>query len=177
MCLAHQGPFFQSVWRRGLFTDCCTYYFGRGEAVCPVCMSQAGEERKELEKAREFSAKREELHPAADELLRRKALSPGEVGRPVRTSRRMLERNPNRRAVYRMLGIYLPEREARALLRNVHEYKWIEAEKAGYDLWAQPDAKCPLTRAAQSWAAKYLEQFLSLCKEKGGLSSPSPLAG
>ncbi len=144
-----------------MFTDCCMYHFGRGENVCPVCMSQVHEDRRELEQARQFRANRSDLHPAAEELIRRKALTASEVGRPPQTSRLTLERNPNRRAVYRMLGIYLPEREARTLLQNVHDYKWIEAEKAGFDLWSTEEPRSPLSLAAHAWARHYLQQFLA----------------
>lgn len=143
-----------------MFTDCCMYHFGRGENVCPVCMSQVDEERKERGEARSFQIDRSDLKAAAEELVRRKAVVPSEVGMLPRTSRHMLETNPNRRAVFRMLGIYLPEREAKALLRNVHEYKWIEAEKAGHDVWTKAEPQCPLTAAARAWAVRHLQQFL-----------------
>ncbi len=159
-----------------MFTDCCMYHFGRGENVCPVCMGQVDEDRMELEQARQFRANRSDLHPAAEELIRRKALGASEVGVPARMSRHMLERNPNRRAVYRILGIYLPEREARTLLQNVHDYKWIEAEKAGFDLWSKKEPRSPLTAAAHAWAVRHLNQFLAWRKLEVNWS-PVPSCG
>lgn len=70
-------------------------------------------------------------------------------------------RNPARRAVYKILGIYLPEREARDMLRKIHEYKWIEAEKAGFDIWQKRARDCGFSDAATRWAKFYLRPYLT----------------
>lgn len=69
-------------------------------------------------------------------------------------------RNPARRAVFQLLGVYLPERQAREVLRKIHEYKWIEAEKAGFDFWSRHCPNMPLEAAASQWALHYLDDYL-----------------
>ena len=144
-----------------MLPDCCTQYLGRGEVVCPVCESQKQDNAQELKYAREFRQAPDELRSSTQELLHRRAISAQSVGVPSALHKQVLtQRNPSRRAVFQLLGIYLPEREAKALLTRVHDYKWIEAEKAGKDIWRCREPRAPLKAAAQNWASKYLPGFL-----------------
>lgn len=139
---------------------CCTRYFNEGHSVCPACFRQQGSEKGDLEHAREFSPTNEDLTPDTRRLMECRAVNAEVLGQPAgRNGRSILHRNPARRAVYRLLGIYLPEREAKALLKRVHEFKWIEAEKAGCDIWSVW-AEEPLQEAAHVWAQNYLPGFL-----------------
>ena len=116
---------------------------------------------RELEEARAFREKPEELKPATKELLKRRALLPESIGISVPIRKQTLAcKNPSRRAVYQLLGIYLPEREAKALLRRIHDFKWIEAEKAGCDIWRKREPRAPLKAAAKQWASNHLPKFL-----------------
>lgn len=147
--------------RRGkVVKDCCLEYFHQGESVCPVCHSQQEASRAERQKAAEAGILAETLSTNAAQLIARRAFSPGDAGLHTGSLSHLALKNPCRRAVFHMLGIYLPEREARAVLQNIHEYKWIEAEKAGYDVWTQVAPREPFLAAARVWAAAYLSRFL-----------------
>ncbi len=159
-----------------MFTDCCMRYFAMGESVCPVCLSQNEEHRLELDLARSFKAPADERTATVSELVKRRALASAQVGGGAGMRRPAMETNPNRRAVFRLLGIYLPEREAKALLNNVHEFKWIEAEKAGYDVWEEVSPRCPLKAAAAAWAPSYLDQFLSWRRNLGSQAGVAAMA-
>ena len=146
--------------------DCCTRSFALGAGVCPVCRVQAREERDELATARAHRTRHDDLKPAARELAVRRAFSAEDLGLSTATDRRMAQRNPARRAVFRLLGFYLPETEARDLLRIIHEFKWIEAEKAGCDIWTIEAPEEPLRKAARDWAGRFLPRFLEAAERE-----------
>jgi hypothetical protein len=54
-----------------------------------------------------------------------------------------------------LLGAYFPEAEAREILQRIHDHKWIEAEKAGFDIWRLNGYE-PLKIAAETWARRHL---------------------
>ncbi len=140
--------------------SCCVRYFDLGDSVCPVCLNQLDEHRKERDLAREFRASVGEMKPAARKLLERGALDAAEVASPSVTVTGMARRNPARRQLFKLIGVYLPEAEARRALQNIHEFKWIEAEKAGFDIWQIAPARQPLHEAARAWSARHLQGFL-----------------
>lgn len=141
--------------------QCCDQWFALGESVCPVCRHQSEAHRDELADARAYRPRVAELSDCAQELVGRRAVGPADVGCAVATSRMVAVRNPARRAVFRLLGFYLPESEARDLLRRIHEYKWIEAEKAGRDIWVEAARSAsPLEVAARNWASRYLDRHV-----------------
>jgi hypothetical protein len=149
-----------------MLSNCCMRHFARGESVCPVCESQAEESARERADAQAFKQPLENLTTTQQELLERRAIPAQELGipTPVR-GLALMQRNPSRRTVFRLLGIYLPEREARALLSKIHDFKWIEAEKAGCDIWRKCEPRAPFTAAAQNWASRYLPKFLESNRE------------
>jgi hypothetical protein len=75
--------------------------------------------------------------------------------------RALAAHNNARRSLFKLIGVYLPEAQAREALSNIHDYKWIEAEKAGYDIWTRQAPAAPLGAAARAWAARYLKGFLN----------------
>jgi hypothetical protein len=144
-----------------MLSNCCTRSFARGEVVCPVCETQASEHAREIAEAQTFRQSVDQLSAKHQELLARRAVPAQELGvpTPVR-GLALVQRNPSRRTVHRLLGIYLPEREARELLKKIHDFKWIEAEKAGADIWRKREPREPFKAAAQNWATRYLPKFL-----------------
>lgn len=139
--------------------DCCVSHFNQGESICPVCQSQRVEHENERKAAESNPVTSAQLPDGAADLVRRGVVSRGDVGVHTAPAKALSLRNPCRRQVFRLLGIYLPEREARELLKTVHDYKWIESEKAGFDLWSRKEE--PLEEAARSWADKYLSKYLN----------------
>ncbi|MBX7245768.1 MAG: hypothetical protein K1X53_09720 [Candidatus Sumerlaeaceae bacterium] len=101
-----------------------------------------------------------DLSKPTRELVRRGALPLAEAGVATRLTRGVAVRNPARRNLFRLLGIYLPERQAREVLAAIHDYKWIRAERAGCDIWQINAPKAPLAAAANCWATKYLDSYL-----------------
>jgi hypothetical protein len=141
--------------------SCCYRHFSNGEPVCPLCNSQQGEYQAELETARQFRVSSADLKTPVREMLKSGALSGEESGMGARFSARTLTvKNPNRRKVFELFGVYLPEREARALLKKIHEFKWIEAEKAGEDIWDATEPDRSFETAARHWADRFLPQYL-----------------
>jgi len=59
----------------------------------------------------------------------------------------------------RLAGVELPEQEAFEALAEIHKYKWLEAERAGFDTWAVIQPENPLRAAAVHWVRKYFGQF------------------
>lgn len=143
-----------------MLSSCCVRYFDQGDSVCPVCHNQLDEHRKERDQAQQFRAGVAQMKPAARELLERGALDSAEVASPSFTVTGMTQRNPARRQLFKLIGVYLPEAEARRALQNIHEFKWIEAEKAGFDIWHKTAANQPLHAAARTWSARHLQSFL-----------------
>lgn len=111
------------------------------------------------------------MNSPARELVLKRAVPRTEIGLPAGSFRAVAARNPARREVFRLLGIYLPEREARELLKQVHDYKWIQAEKLGYDVWHQAHQKSAFSTAARYWAHRYLDAFLSACNNRGPVAA------
>lgn len=141
---------------------CCLRHFKQGESFCPVCEAQKSACEAELEQARNFEPKADDLTRAAHELLRARAIPQFEFRGSTRGMVALAQKNPNRRKVFELFGFYLPEREARDLLKKIHDFKWIEAEKSGRDIWQESHAGDPFATAANTWASRYLED----CVEK-----------
>lgn len=59
----------------------------------------------------------------------------------------------------RLTGVDLPEAEAQAALAQIHNFKWLEAERAGFDTWAVIQPENPLRAAAVHWVRKHFSQF------------------
>lgn len=136
---------------------CCLRHFRQGESFCPVCMEQKSAWETELAQAREFQPKTEDLTEAAHELLRARAIPQFEFRVSTRGMAALAQKNPNRRKVFELFGFYLPEREARDLLKKIHDFKWIEAEKSGRDIWQENQAGDPFATAATTWATRYMD--------------------
>ncbi len=143
-----------------VFGSCCDQAMFEGEPFCPVCERQRDEHRREKEAAAQstatFAAGRERL--AA--LARRRVAPAHELTGHGVLERRTLARYPARREVFRLFGIYLPESQAQELLKEVHKFKWITAEKAGEDVWQKQAPENPFAAAAREWAQRYLHAFL-----------------
>jgi hypothetical protein len=92
--------------------------------------------------------------------VRNRMLNPAELGFTGGFGRALRAKNPARRAVFRLLGIYLPEPEAREVIRKIHDFKWIEAEKAGFDIWSSNRPEVAFKKAAKTWADSYLGSYL-----------------
>jgi len=59
----------------------------------------------------------------------------------------------------RLTGVDLPGQEAVEALAQIHKYKWLEAERAGFDTWAVIQPENPLRAAAVHWVRKHFGQF------------------
>lgn len=143
-----------------LLSDCCQTYFSWGESVCLRCNAQLAEYRKEREAALNYQVSTASLKPATQSLLQQRSLPAAEFGGSTRAMRALAAKNPNRRRVFELFGFYLPEREARDLLKKVHDFKWIEAEKVGFDIWDHSPQNDPFSTAATSWAARHLNGYM-----------------
>lgn len=126
-------------------------------SLCEVCTPQHNEHLAELASARAYEPKQADLRPEAASLVKRGAISASDFRTSTRHMRALSMKNPNRRKVFELFGFYLPEREARDLLKKIHDYKWIEAEKAGFDIWSDNNACDPFKTAATHWAGKYMD--------------------
>jgi hypothetical protein len=142
-----------------MFGDCCIRHFDRGESYCPVCRQQLDSHCSELDQARRFRLGILDLKPAARQLLERGAVGSREIGVATGTTRVLAAHHTARRSLFNLIGVYLPEAQAREALRNIHDYKWIEAEKAGYDIWSRAASESPIRAAALAWAARHLQSF------------------
>lgn len=148
------------MMRLFIYGSCCDQAMFEGEPFCPVCERQREEHRREKQVAdqlREVSAVDQERVAA----LARRSVAPVHelTGRGV-VERRTLARYPARREVFRLFGIYLPEPQAQELLKEVHKFKWITAERAGEDVWQKRAPDNPFAAAAREWAQRYLQAFL-----------------
>lgn len=76
-------------------------------------------------------------------------------------------RSPARRTVFKLLGIYLPEPQARLVLAEIHNFKWLQAEKAGTDIWQAKAPHNPLAAAAAEWAQRYWNDFVRWLTSSG----------
>lgn len=141
-----------------MFLDPLMTYLGTGLKLWPVSEQQAAEEREErkaVAEKRKYPTAAAAPNPRVRPLIDRRALPAGE-GRPAYLDRECLaHRSPARRAVFRLLGVYFPEAQAREILQRIHDYKWIEAEKAGFDIWRLNGYE-PLKAAAETWARRHL---------------------
>ncbi|MGC8840204.1 MAG: hypothetical protein ACP5QZ_01965 [Candidatus Sumerlaeaceae bacterium] len=146
---------------RYLIGDCCNEAAFRNEPYCPVCASQLAEHKEELGRARAEeanyfcpeNAQTRVSNANRTELCRRMEL-------PSTLRRGAIARNPARLAVFKILGIYLPEEEAQAVLKEIHTYKWLVAEKVGKDIWQEHAPEDPFAAAAREWARRHLNDFL-----------------
>lgn len=59
----------------------------------------------------------------------------------------------------RLTGIQLSEGAACAALSQIHNFKWLEAERVGFDTWAVIQPENPLRAAAIHWVRKHLGEF------------------
>jgi len=153
------------MWTKTL-NSCCSQYVNSPEPFCPICFSQLAEYRREKEKAERFQVGLCELTPHRRHLVERGAVPPEEAGilRPL--TRGALSRYPARRAVFKLLGIYVPEKQAQAILRSIHEYKWLTAERAGEDIWRKRAPRSAFAVAAKEWASQYLNDFLKWVEQQ-----------
>jgi hypothetical protein len=144
-----------------MICDCCTTAFLNGLSVCPSCRAQAPMFMAEREAAQQAVVRPDGLSEGDKVAVSNRMLNPAELGFTSGFGASLRAKNPARRAVFRLLGIYLPEAEAREVIRKIHDFKWIEAEKAGFDIWSshhQPEVA--FKRAAKTWADSYLGSFL-----------------
>ena len=143
-----------------MFRDCCTMAFLNGLSVCPSCRTQANEYVAEHEAAQRAVLRPDGLSEGDKAAVRHRMLSPAELGLTSGFGLALRAKNPARRAVFRLLGIYLPEPEAREVIRKIHDFKWIEAEKAGFDIWSSNRPEVAFKKAARTWADSYLGSYL-----------------
>ena len=139
--------------------------------VCKACRTQEDEIRKERNKALGYRPSFKELTESAQALIARGSLPGMHAGLPGGLRCAMAAKNPARREVFRLLGIYLPEPQARMLLHEVHDYMWIQAEKAGCDIWQVLDNKQPFAAAAREWGRRYLASFTTYWQRRLALAA------
>ena len=70
-----------------------------------------------------------------------------------------LVRHKARREVFQLTGRYFSEAEAREILRQILEHRWIEAEKAGRDIWVERDPSHPMRAASHDWFSRFFENW------------------
>ena len=142
-------------------SSCCYRQFSIGEPVCPICNSQQREYQAELETAREFRVNPSSLKNPVRVLLDRGAVTASDAGTGSRfTANTLTLKNPNRRKFFQLFGIYLPEREAKTLLKKFHDFKGLEAKTGGLETCQQPESEANLTMAARQWANQHLPAYL-----------------
>jgi hypothetical protein len=76
-------------------------------------------------------------------------------------SRHTLNRNPHRMQAFRLTGLYFREQEAQDLLAQIASHRWIEAEKAGRDIWSERDPVCPACAAGRDWLSRHFSDWLN----------------
>jgi len=64
-------------------------------------------------------------------------------------------RYPARRELQHLTGDFYPETAARDILKQASEHQWLEAEKAGRDIWAERDPQCPRRAAVRDWFRRF----------------------
>lgn len=143
-----------------MIRDCCTTAFLNGHSVCPSCRAQAAEFTAERVASQQAVLRPDGLSEGDKVAVRNRMLNPAELGFTGGLGSALRAKNPARRAVFRLLDIYLPESEAREVIRKIHDFKWIEAEKAGFDIWSSNRPDVALSKAARTWADSYLGSFL-----------------
>lgn len=84
---------------------------------------------------------------------------------------------PCRREVFRLTGDYYPEAVARDLILRIQEYKWLEAERAGRDVWKDGSPSQAWETAARDWIAQHYSAWRAywsdqLKRPPEGLSHP-----
>jgi hypothetical protein len=147
--------------------SCCERAMYANEPFCPTCQRQLNEYRRERDEASLYTQQHSGGRLGVPARAQGKvcALFPSEE--PILRSA-IVAKNPARRAVFKLLGIYLPEAQARLVLQEIHNYKWITAEKAGKDVWAEQAPQAPFTAAARAWASHYLNAWLEWVRRSGG---------
>jgi hypothetical protein len=97
------------------------------------------------------------LTPREQLLLCRGIIGPADfagIGMPI--SRESIRpRYPARRELQHLTGDLYPEASAREILKRVSEHQWLEAEKAGRDIWAERDPQCPRRAAVRDWFRRF----------------------
>ena len=73
---------------------------------------------------------------------------------------------PCRREVFRLTGDYYPEAVARDLIHQIQEYKWLEAERAGRDVWKDGLPSQAWDTAARKWIAQHYSAWRAHWKEQ-----------
>lgn len=147
------------MWMNFLLGDCCTQAMFANDSFCSVCGSQKHEHQNDLEKAdkssRHPSGRDESARGKRDQLRSMVELSTMPLNRMA-----LAARCPARRTVFKLLGIYLPEPQARRVLAEIHNFKWLQAEKAGTDIWLEKAPHNPLAAAAAEWARRHWGDFV-----------------
>lgn len=72
------------------------------------------------------------------------------------------------RELRRKLGaeLQIPYHEVDDLLEEVARHRWIEAEKAGADIWVQRDPKDPMAPALRDWFTKHYNNWHKAREER-----------
>jgi hypothetical protein len=153
-------PKFERISLLNMDSLCCTRLFVSDESAGPVLPAQLDVDRAERDTARCFRADYDTLKPATRILATRNSVFASEAGLRPTVGRSVAVKNPARRALFQLLGVYMPEREAREVLASIHSYKWIEAEKAGRDIWTEKEPAQPMSAAARTWASKHLSAYM-----------------
>ncbi len=137
----------------------CTLWFDFGFSVCPACHGQRLEDERDRQRAEHFLAT-QPLPGRVRALVQRRILSRAEAaGDGGVTTRRALARNPHRREAFRLTGLYFSEEEARDLIAAISEHRWLEAEKAGRDIWVEKDPACPTCAASRDWMGRFFPRW------------------
>lgn len=78
------------------------------------------------------------------------------------------EKSSARAELLRLTGVELDETQAREALSEIHSFKWIAAEKAGFDTWAVIQPSNPLRAAAVHWVRKHFDEFHAFQRSGAG---------
>lgn len=78
------------------------------------------------------------------------------------------EKTSARAELLRLTGVELDETQAREALSQIHSFKWIAAEKAGFDTWAVIQPSNPLRAAAVHWVRKHFDEFHAFQRSGAG---------
>jgi hypothetical protein len=133
----------------------CIAWFTDGHSVCPSCQGQREAHAQERRLAR-----RSPLSPQAHRLLARGVYPPMAVADQAPLSRRAIQtRRPHRREVFRLTGQYFPEPVAGEMLVEIQRHRWLEAEKAGRDIWVERDPENPHRAAVADWLGRFFRPW------------------
>jgi hypothetical protein len=106
-------------------------------------------------------------------LVAQRILNPAEAtGNRNQLDRRWMNARPNRAEVFRLTGEYFSEEEARVMLQEVDKHAWIQAEKAGRDIWAEADPEYPRRAAMKDWFLQHFERWVTCRQQLAGAAFP-----